>query len=921
LPRASSLPAARGLMLLMFFLSGVAALIYQIVWTKELALVFGVTIYASSAVVTTFMAGLALGSVYFGRLADRWGRPLALFALLEAGIAAFALCFPTIVHAIKPVYATFYGPLMGNHYAMSLVRFVLSFAVLIVPTSLMGGTLPAISRAYVSESGALGRQVAGLYSANNVGAFVGCVAAGYALLELLGKSGTLMAAALLNLLVAAAAAWLATTAVGGRPRAEASEESPQEAEGSAGPASRAVRVALWVFAIEGVTSLVYQMAWMRMLILFVETNIYAVTAIVATFLGGLSLGAFVVRRWIDRTRDPYRLLGVIELGIALSAVVTIPAMPWLFRLCTGLAQAVWGWGWGGWTLARFTVAFLVILVPTSFMGATMPVASRIYLPVLRSVGRKMGLIGCLDTVGSIVGAFAGGFVLIPLLGIQRTIIASALVNSALALWMFAEDPVPAREVVRRRAVWLSGAVLVGVAGMLALRPIPLIYFSAVVREIPHGKLLDYHEDVESTVSVIEELGFARDLIVDHAGVAQTTRYDRPGHEVIAHLPLLLHPDPKRALLIGFGAGFTAAACRAHGVEVDAVELSAGVRRMAPWFAPYNGDILKDPAVHLIIDDGRNYVLGTRRRYDMIQAGIIHPAVNSGNSSFYTTDFYRECKRILAPGGIMCQWLPLHGMRHEDFLMLIRSFLEVFPNASVWFKWTPEFCVLIGTPEPLEIDFKDFERRVNSPAVRRHLASCGIVDAYDLLDSFCCAGEDLRQAVGPGPLHTDDHPYVEFHSNRPFPALEFADNIRFLGRIRRRVLPRLVDLPPSRARQVRARLERWFRGTELLISAGHAWVVMESIGPGAPDFERVAAQIDELYSRVQQVNPDDRNAAFLWRNSRARYHLLLGKWALRGGDRQEALRHLRMAAAEGAKLLRSAAEADYLCRVLAGPPRP
>ncbi|MCK4283386.1 MAG: fused MFS/spermidine synthase [Candidatus Brocadiae bacterium] len=876
------------LMLFMFFLSGFAALIYQIVWARQLMLVFGVTIYATSAVVTAFMAGLALGSLYFGRLVDRWKRPLLLFAFLEVGIAVFALLFPAITLVLKRVYVPLYGALGDSHYVMSLVRFVLSFLVLLVPTSLMGGTLPVIARAYVSRSKRVGGDVAGLYSVNNLGAFLGCVLAGYLFIELIGLSGALRLAALVNVAVAAIALCLDARFRSRPERQEPDAETGAAREGARLPGP--VKVALWVFGIEGFTSLVYQMAWMRMLMFFVETNIYAVTAIVATFLVGLSAGAFVVKRWVDRTRDPYRMLGVIEVGIAVTALMTIALLPWMVGFYNGLRGALMGWGWWGWTAARFGLACVVILVPTGFMGATIAVVARIYVRGLGGLGRKMGVIGCLDTVGSVLGAFAGGFVLIPLLGIQRTIIATALINLALAAWVFAANPLGRRTPLLRAGFLTAVGGLLLVPVMLLLKPMPLVLCSPVLENVLQREVLYYDEDAESSVSVVEQYGLVRTLFVDYSAVGDTSRHDRPSHELIGHVPLLLHPDPKRALLIGFGMGLTASACRAQGVEVDVVELSPGVARANSWFAEYSDQILSDPNVHLYIDDGRNYVLGTRQRYDMIQAGIVHPGVSSGNAGFYTTDFYRDCKRILTPDGVMCQWLPLHGIPHESFKMLIRSFLEEFPHTSIWYKYSSDFCALIGTPEPLKIDFQDIQRRVDSPVIRERLARTGVVDVYDLLDSFCVGGDAIRRAVGPGVVDRDDRPRIEFRCNRPVLGTAHPENIRFLGSPRQRVWSLLVNVPVQTSDEVRTRLERWFTGTQHLIRAQHAAVVLQSIGIAHEQYWPVFEDMEAGFQRTRQVNPEDRNARFLWGHSMAFHELRMARQSDFEGRHEEALRH-------------------------------
>ncbi|MHC5034834.1 MAG: spermidine synthase, partial [Planctomycetota bacterium] len=616
-----------------------------------------------------------------------------------------------------------------------------------------------------------------------------------------------------------------------------------------------------------------------------------------TYLVGLSLGALLVKPWIDRVRNTFRLLGLIEIGIGITALLSIPLLPrFLGTLYWPLEEALQRWGLPGWTAVRFVICFFFVLVPTSFMGATMPVVSRIYVRAMGGLGRKMGVIGCLDTVGSILGSFAGGFVMIPLLGIQRTIIVTALVNLALAAWMFWVDPYARRRVALRPGFLVSVAALLVAPFLLLSRPQPLSGLSRLVRQLaPHGQLLYYEEDAESSVTVFEEFELVRYLFVNQSIATVTSRLDLPGHEMIAHVPLLLHPDPKRALLIGFGAGFTTRACRVHGVEVDVVELSPAVRGANRYFAHLNGDVLSDPKVHLRIDDGRNYVLGTDRRYDMIQAGIIHPAVSSGNAGFYTTDFYRECRRILNPNGVMCQWLPLHGIPVEDFKMLIRSFQAAFPYTSVWYKHTADFCTLIGTMEPLKIDFQDVERRVGQPDIAAHLARSDVVDVYDLLDSFCFADESVREAVGEGLLHTDDHPYIEFHCNRPVPRAAPASNVAALARGRERVWPRLANLPPERQAAVGKQLERWFRSTGYLIQGEGIAKVLSTIQQPCPAYSGLIEQMQTAFQRVFMLNPKDRNAVFLWKKNQIGHELTQARWSMLADRRDEALAHLARAA--------------------------
>ena len=876
----------------MFLLSGAAALMYQMVWARKLELVFGVTLYATSAVVSAFMAGLALGSLFFGRLVDRWKKPLVLFALLEAGIALFAFAFPAILIALRWIYVGFYGPFGDNYMVMSLVRFALAFLVLIVPTSLMGGTLPVITRACAGTGQGLGRKVATLYSLNNLGAFLGCMTAGYVLLELLGPTGTMRSAAFLNLVVVMMALRLSPASAAQLP----SPGGAPESERSPGPTrvrlSMPVKVALWVFALEGVTSLVYQMAWVRTLIFFVFTSVYSFTVIVGTFLVGLALGSFVCRRWVDRLRNPYFALGAIEMGVGLTALVTIPLLPFLLGIDSGL-QSLMPSGFPsrlGTTAANFAITFLVILAPTACMGATLPVVSRIYVSEVRGLGRKMGVLGCLDTIGSVFGAFAGGFILIPLLGASRTIVITALVNLALAAWVFAIDPIAPQRWTLRKPLHIalaSAAVLV----LFAVRtPTPVVEHSSILKGQPMLKLVDYREDQVASVSVVEKAGFGRFLYVNDEAVGSTGCHDRLSHEIEIHQALLLHPNPERLLLIGMGLGLGVRVALTHDVQVDAVELSPSVVAVNSAFSDSFQDYssahggrgpLSDPRVTVRVEDGRNYVLGTSRTYDVIHVGGFHPLRSSSAAGFYTVDFFEQCKRILRPEGHLALWLPTHGVPHADFRMILRTFLAAFPHATVWHKHTPECCLLVGKLTPLAIDFERYERSFGTPAVLEHLARCQVQEVYDVLDSFCIGPDTLASAVGEGRLHSDAHPYIEYHWGRAQPT-DRPRNLALLADHRERVRGYLVNVPGERREHVEARLDTWHQASQKLLAIQS----LEFLAP--PDVTAAA------YEQAMGLNPDDRNIRFLYRRWSAWLQQGLARQATRSGQQQKALRHLRQA---------------------------
>jgi len=863
---------ARRLMIALFLLSGSAALIYQIVWVRALELVFGVSLYATAAVVAAYMGGLALGSVWFGRLVDRVARPMRLFAMLQGGIALFALLFPTILDGLRWVYVGLY-PHLGDHPAlMSGVRGLLAFTVLLIPTSLMGGTLPVITRAMTSGREHVGRDVASLYSANNLGAFIGCVLTGYVFLEALGIPQTTWLAVGLNVVVMAVA-W----ALQGKSAAVAEDIDDAPA---AAALSVPLQVALWVFAIEGVTSLIYQMAWVRTLVFFVSTNIYGVTAIVATFLAGLALGAWISRRFVDRLRNPWFALGGIEVGIALSALLTLVLLPHMLGIHFSVVQAVLGDVSKRVAISagNFGLTLVVIAIPTAFMGATLPVLTRIYITGRAGLGRRMGLLGCLDTVGSVAGALAAGFLLIPLLGAQRTIALAAVINLALAAWIFAVDPTTKRSRFRRPALYITVATLLATSVLLISRPRPVIESSFILTDNPMLELISWHDDHVASVAVVEKKGHGRRLYVNDEAVGSSGRMDRYSHEIEIHQTLLLHPQPERMLTIGVGLGMGVAAALSHDVKIDAVELSAGVIELNTAFdAAFDRyrmerggtTPLQDPDVRVRVEDGRNYVLGTAERYDVVHVGGFHPLRSSSAAGFFTRDFLEQSKRVLRPGGHVAMWLPTHGIPVDDFKIIVRTFVAAFPHATVWHKHAAGCLLFVGSLTPLTIDYQRFVQTVARAPVRRHLAGLQISDPHDLLDSYCWGPETMRKVAGRGPLQTDAHPLIEYHSLLAETA-DTTEVLAMLRRYRQPVVPVLRNMPSDRRDEILQGLSKWFEASQMLLVA--------RIRERADTPEATA----DAYKQASDLNPDDQVGRFSWARWMASYMMAVAERALAEG---------------------------------------
>jgi len=819
------------LALVIFFVSGAAGLIYEVVWSRMLTLTFGSTVYATSTVLTAYMGGLALGSFLLGRRADRFRRPLLLYAALEVGIGVFALLFPGILRLLTSLYVTIHRSVGFSFYVISLIRFILAFLVLLIPTTLMGATLPAISKGVVRRMEDLGWDVGGLYSLNTFGAVIGTLGAGFALMKLLGIPWTIALAALLNFAAAGLAVYLQRKTT----------DEPGEREGIPPHSSPLTTnpyraLALWTTAISGFCALAYEVFWTRILVFFLGSTTYAFTTMLSAFLLGIAVGSFIFAKLSDRWTRHLLALGVVQMLIGLFAMLLLPLFGEIYSIGALFRRP----NWFNFIMGRFFPAFVMMFPPTFLMGATFPLVVKLFVAGISRVSRDVGSVYAANTLGSIFGSFVAGFIIIPLVGIQRGVLIVSLLNIGLGWWLLQ------RSGLAKGMLLFTLILLLGSEGaMFAVSHNPIVLKSAIFRyQRPKGKLLFYDEGVDASVTVLEDEDGTRLLYVDTNQAAEDSRWDSPSHRVIAHLPLLLHPDPKRALVVGFGMGVTSYSITQHNVRVDAVEISPGVVKAARrFFSHVNGNVLENPLLHLFVEDGRNFILTTDRKYDMISTGIIHPLVSSGSSNIYSRDFYELCKRILTPNGVMCQWVPLHRLPEEYFKMIIRTFIDVFPHTTLWYKYTPDFVILIGTPKPLRINYRDFVRRANRPGVREGLAHDDL-DAISLLDSFMMDEETIRRFVDGGRVHTDSHPYLEFFG--PGLSDTTARNIEAMKPFRQSVIPYLTNYGDTfqERKRVEGELKRYYDATQVLIDA--------QIEYARHNYERAA----ELAYRAWGMNPKD-----------------------------------------------------------------
>jgi len=647
--------------LLIFLLSGFAGLAYELVWVRTLSLVFGVSSQAISTVLAAFMGGLALGSLIFGRRADRSRSPLRLYAGLEVGIAVSALLLPYSFSMINRLYVSMAQTFPAHSWTFTTTRFLLCFAALLVPTTLMGGTLPAISRFFVVRLDRVGRGTGLLYGVNTVGGVLGCLVASFLLLGLLGARGTTLVAAVVNLGVALAALRIAARyaridAVAGTPSAPpqqqdaASEPHPPRAGLAETSRPWLGTFVLVAYGIAGGSALAYEVLWTRVLVYFVGMTVYSFAIILATFLAGLALGSFYFAPIADRRKDLLSVFGLLELAIGLSAVGLLQTIGVVFSSTAGHLSVL------GLLGRHFAQVSLLMLVPTFLMGAVFPVVTRLYTPQVRWLGGSLGNLYAANTVGAVLGSLLAGFVLLPALGAQKSVVLVAAINALLG--MVALVLSPSRTRMRQWALGLAIPSLL-VAGFVSARIRPTVTYCPAFRHEALNTLLYYREGAEASLAVLGGPLGNRGLNINGETTAYNNYFDITVHKMLGHVPMLLAKEPRSALIIGFGLGSTAASVACYPLErIDCVELVPEETETARYFLADNRDVLNDPRFHFIVGDGRNHLLTCRANYDAISMNAIHP---SYSPYLYTREFYELCRSRLGENGVMCAWLPTNSL--------------------------------------------------------------------------------------------------------------------------------------------------------------------------------------------------------------------------------------------------------------------
>ncbi len=773
---------SRWLFAISFLLSGGCALIYQVVWSKHLQYVFGSTTEAVATVLAVFMAGLGFGAYLFGPRIDRAVSPLRLYAIFEIGIGVYGVLGLLLLRWATAAYAAL-GELPGP--VSTLVKLGLTTIVLLPPCLLMGATFPALLRGVSRTVHGARRNVGLFYAVNLGGALGGALAAGFVMIPVYGLTRSSLAAALVNFAIAAAV-WTGA----GRTEALSSGE-PEHVDEPAPVSGLARQYLLLGLFVSGATVMAFEIVITRVLALIFGVSAYAFTMVLAVFLLGLGLGALVYERWVARRAVGTTQFAAVQLLLAAIGGVLVAALPTVPRGVLYLRQVP---GLGFWELLAGKAAMAAFLVlPLAIVaGLALPILIGALVSQVGTVGRTVGRAYLINTVGTIAGSLAAGFLLVGWLGTDGALRAVLLVNVAVGLAGFALPKCTAKA----RALAVAAAAL-GVALLLTTERWPPRLFinsdtdgSHAVAVTPleveeqlqstPNRVLFFDEGRNATVAVTET-PTVRSLLVNAHPDGSDSDDDMATQVMLGVIPLTLHPAPKDVLVIGFGTGVSArSAARLDEVQrIDAVEIEPAVLDASPFFHHINGAVEDDPRVRVHLTDARTHTATTGQRYDVVVSEPSNPW-RAGVANLYTVDFFESVDDVLRDDGVFAQWMHLYFVRDAELRMVLRTMLEVFAEVQLW--WLDEGNIAILTSQQplllkpqrvrqlLDGEFRDDRVRFARASTLDEFYGRLLLDTAGVRD-FVSGGSEV---------HTDDRPYLEFRAPRGLLEADGRNTLRLLA---------------------------------------------------------------------------------------------------------------------------------------------
>jgi spermidine synthase len=774
----------------LFFASGFSSLIYQVVWTRMLVLIFGATTFATSTVLSIFMGGLALGSFLAGRVSDRVSKPLLWYGILEGVIGIWALIAPLLFDAATPLYKMIWQQTHAEIISFSLLRFVATCVILIVPTTCMGATLPLLSRFVTKSLDYVGNRVGTLYSVNTLGAVCGAMGAGFILLPTFGLSVSTWISAAINFVLLVVVVLLSIKTK------ENVEKAEVQDSGYKRRLPLPVVISIIAFAISGGIAMVYEVCWTRALLMVIGSSTYAFTVMLTAFLIGIFVGSLVCSMVVDRAKNPFIWFAMLQLSVGALTLISMRLFNqipyWNLVVNEQLFEDP------GTSMAfRFMMAGLVMTPTTLCLGAIFPVVVKACTTELALVGRSVGSIYSANTVGAIIGAFMAGFVLLPMFGSEQTLLWGAILNfwvGLVVLWAATNLRKPLilatiasvaiiSIALRTGDMWDKNILLTAQAERrsLAVQNLQFPSYQAWQDTLRRYQRVLFWEDGPcSNVGVIyHTLSKHRSLVTNgHVDASDST--DMPVQSLISGFPLLLKPDAKDLAVIGWGSGQTVGTAIQFPVRsIEAVELEPAVVKASRLFFHVNHEPENDPRVHVQYNDGRNFLLATDQKFDMIVSEPSNPW-QAGVCNLFTKEYFQICKQRLKPHGTLAIWMQNAEVPPANMCGVFAAVNAVFPHAIAFAPRTGNI-VIIASEDPIVVKWEELKKQFADPKIKKEFESVYITEPASVIGHIIMASDGFKRVIADAYLNTDDRNRLEFDVGKTYENRAFIkENLAILA---------------------------------------------------------------------------------------------------------------------------------------------
>jgi spermidine synthase len=832
--------------LTIFFFSGISGLIYEIIWSRILAQIFGSSIYAITIILSIFMAGLAAGSFIFGKIIDKNRKipNLKFYALLELGIAISASFSLLLLPLIKNIYIFFYNSLGNESIILNLVRFFSAACILIIPAILMGGTLPVLLKSIVKDEKTSAIDVGIFYGINTLGAAAGVILSAFYFIENVGVHETFFIAVLINLSISiiifffyknfendliklnkssgTAKSVTEPTKKSGykdktdkkNPVSTDKKVTDKDIAQAYFPKSKSFLYVLIIsYGFSGLISLALETLWTRSLIFFIGSSTYAFSIILINFLLGIAIGSFLMTLFIKKINNSILTCAILEILLAITSLLSILLFHRYSNENLNISLTADPLFLGslnsGFSLI-FLKTFYIVFPSTLIMGMLFPLVNQIYNRTFRNFGANIGKIYSSNTIGTIFGSLLAAFVFIPVFGVSLSIALFSIINIIIGLVIF--------HYTNPSKIKLLFFYPIPFLFIISLFFLPYLKEFKSDTERSGDKTLYYKEDISATVKIYQDEEGFKSMSVNGMMIGGTQMKTMRKQVLLAHLPMLFHPKPEKVLTVGLGTGITLNELSLyHPKRLDCVEIVDAVKVGSHYFNETNENIIKKDNTAIHIEDGRNFLLTSNEEYDVIIDDSMLRRESAGNGPLYSDEYYQDCYKHLGKNGIFCQWLPLY-LEKPTYQMVLRTLKKNFPYISLFYLGHAA-VVQIATKEELKINIDLIKEKLNDSKIAHHLNLVEMDNIEAIIKSLLIDNSNLDKILGTGELNSDNNPLVEFRVPKE-KGLEktFSDNLLELAPYRPQSIPAIFNFSENSENTIlKNRINKYWNSFHYILS--------------------------------------------------------------------------------------------------------